>query len=772
MLSLCQRRRGSDRLFSAFADSILINSAAIATATRERNPSKIAMTNDQAKIYQKLAPFLQEYIYSRGWTELRPVQVEACRVIFDTDAHLLLATGTASGKTEAAFLPILTVLHENPSTTVGVLYISPIKALINDQFERLSDLLQQTHTEVWAWHGDIAQSRKRRLLKQPQGILQITPESLESLLMNQYGELPRLFGDLRFIVIDELHTFMGSQRGCQILCQLSRLAPLLQKPARRIGLSATLGDYTLAKQWLQAGTEMLAIAPETEAVKRPVRLAVEHFFTSDEPAPVEAGEIQAPADGYYKSLFNSSKGKKCLIFTNNRSETEAIAAHLRQIAKTERLPDIYHVHHGSISATLREEAEAAMRQDGPAVIAATLTLELGIDIGQLERVIQINAPFSVASFLQRLGRTGRRGTPADMRFVCTESELTGDESLPEEIPWNLLQCIAIIQLYLEERWIEPIQPPQYPFSLLFHQTLSILAAKGESSPSLLAKEVLNLPIFQRISLKDFQQLLRYLIDLDCLQKTERGGLMIGVAGEKIVRHFSFYAVFSDNIEYTVKGESGEIGSIPLPPTVGQQFALAGRTWEVLEIDSKRRSLFVKPVEGMAKMSWRGRGRGEIHTKVLQKMRSILCEETQYPYLLKTAKERLARSRQLAKLAKLDREKIIPLGNQTCCIFPWLGTVGCETFERLVQLFAREAVDLQKFQSVSPYYFLVRLGKGTSVTDLQHAIIDFCNRGLTEEDFVAAEEAPRLQKYDEFIPNNLLRKAFAADYLAVDELRYF
>jgi ATP-dependent Lhr-like helicase len=734
------------------------------------------MTN----LFERLAPFLQDYIYAQGWTELRPVQIEACRVIFDTDAHLLLATGTASGKTEAAFLPILTTLHENPSTTVGVLYISPIKALINDQFERLSHLLQQTHTEVWAWHGDIAQSRKRRLLKQPQGILQITPESLESLLINQSVKLPRLFADLRFIVIDELHTFMGSQRGCQILCQLSRLAPLMRQPARRIGLSATLGDYTLAKQWLQAGTDAIAIAPETETMKRPVRLAVQYFALPRD-AEVPSSEINGGtgqrgngenSTAYYRYLFDSSKEKKCLIFTNNRSETEAIALHLRQIAKIKNFPDIYHVHHGSISATLREDAEAAMRQDGPAVIAATLTLELGIDIGQLERVIQINSPFSVASFLQRLGRTGRRGTPADMRFVCTEPELTGDESLPEEIPWNLLQCIAIIQLYLEERWIEPIAPPKYPFSLLYHQTLSLLAAKGELSPAALAREVLDLPIFSAISREDFQQLLRYLVAIDHLQKTEQGGVIIGVTGEKIVRHFSFYAVFSDTIEYTVQSESGAIGSISIPPTVGQTFSLAGKTWEVLEINPKRRSIFVKPVEGIAKMSWRARGRGEIHTKVLQKMRQVLCENIQYPYLLKSARERLEWARQQAEFAKLYRKKVVGLDNQMCCIFPWLGTVGFATFERVLQLFVREVVDIQKVQVSSPYYFLVRLGKDTTFADLQQAIIEFCNKGLTEEEIVAFEDAPRLYKYDEFIPNNLLRKAFAADYLDMSELQFY
>ncbi|HEY9902099.1 MAG TPA: DEAD/DEAH box helicase, partial [Candidatus Sericytochromatia bacterium] len=420
--------------------------------------------NDRA--FSRLAPFIQEYIYTHAWTELRPVQVEACRVIFDTEAHLLIAAGTASGKTEAAFLPVLTLLYENPSSSVGVLYIGPIKALINDQFERLNDLLKEADIPVWAWHGDISQSRKNKLVKKPEGVLQITPESLESLLINKNTELIRLFGDLRFIIIDEIHAFMGSERGCQILCQLARLSRYTQNQPRRIGLSATLGDYSLAEEWLRSGTEIPVITPEIKGGQRKVQLSLEHFYlTEEEPSlpPPDKGDgirKQSASSPYYRHIFENSKSRKCLIFANNRAEIESVIANLRQIAEAERLPDIYHVHHGSISASLREEAEKAMRDSSPAVTAATVTLELGIDIGQLERVIQLEAPLSVASFLQRLGRSGRRGTAADMQFVCAEDELSGEESLPEQIPWQLLQAIAIIQLYLEERWIEPIKPLQ------------------------------------------------------------------------------------------------------------------------------------------------------------------------------------------------------------------------------------------------------------------------------------------------------------------------
>lgn len=743
------------------------------------------------QLFSQIAPFIQDYIYTHGWTELRQVQIEACRVIFDTDAHLLIAAGTASGKTEAAFLPVLTLLHQNPSATVGALYIGPIKALINDQFERLNDLLKEADIPVWAWHGDISQSRKQKLLKNPKGVLQITPESLESLLLNKHTELSRLFGDLRFVIIDEIHAFMGSERGCQILCQLARLSRFMEKPPRRIGLSATLGDYSLAEEWLQAGTNNPVITPEIPSGQRQVRLSVEHFYLPEEdesaislpqswgkeeskksPVPPLARgvreEYKNSISPYYRYLFDTSKSSKCLIFVNNRTQAESAIANLRQVAEAEDLPDIYHVHHGSISASLREAAEEAMQGNAPAVTAATLTLELGIDIGQLERVIQLDAPLSVASFLQRLGRTGRRGSAADMRFVCTEDEPLGEELLPEQIPWQLLQCIAIIQLYLEERWIEPIQPIQYPLTLLYHQTMSILASMGELSPAALAQQILTLPPFAAISQDDFRQLLRYLIDINHIQRTEKGGLIVGLIGEKIVRNFHFYAVFPDNVDYVVRDESQEIGTVVIPPIPGNRFALAGRTWEVLQVDLKKKAIFVKQVEGIARSSWRG-GSGTIHTKILQRMRRVLVESTEYPYLQPQAKERLKAARNLARSSRLEQDNIILLDDNTCCIFPWMGTVAYRTLERFLNFFVRYSVDIRSLGGLSPYFLTLKLGK-SSREELTNAIKSFCDKELTGYDLVSSEECPKLQKYDEFIPNNLLRKAFVFDSLNMEEVR--
>ena len=234
------------------------------------------------EIFYRFTPFIQDYIYQNGWKDLREVQIAAAKAIFETDRNLLLSSSTASGKTEAAFFPIISLMCEDMPKSVGALYIAPLKSLINDQFLRLDELLDMTGIPVFHWHGDVAQSHKAKLLKDPQGILQITPESLESLLMNRSNDIVRLFGDLRFIVIDEIHTLTGTDRGNQIICQLVRLARLIGRVPRRIGLSATIGDARLAADWLGGGTGVETVVPKIEESVTRWRLGMEHFFIQGE----------------------------------------------------------------------------------------------------------------------------------------------------------------------------------------------------------------------------------------------------------------------------------------------------------------------------------------------------------------------------------------------------------------------------------------------------------------------------------------------------------
>ena len=456
------------------------------------------MSGGEMNPFSRLAPFVQEYIYKKRWDTLREAQIGACRVLFDTPHHLLIASGTASGKTEAAFFPALTELYERPSKSVGILYIGPLKALINDQFERLNDLLREAHIPVWHWHGDVPQAQKTKLMQKPCGVLQITPESLEGLLMNRPNSVLALFQDLRYIIVDEVHAFMGADRGTQVMSLMSRIERMAGCSPRRVGLSATLSDYETACAWLGAGTSCAVevVAPQGG---RKLRLSVEHFGFPDAKNEEEAEHLANAKKAFHDYIYDVTRLKKALVFTNSRTDAEVTTLEMGRVAARREEPDVFHVHHGSISAMLREETEAALRSGpGPAVAAATVTLELGIDLGELERVVQLGAPYSCSSFVQRLGRSGRRGEAvSEMLFVVPEEE-DEEAQLPARMPWTLLRAIAVIELYVRDKWVEPLTLRKKPIGLLYHQTMSILKGMGEATPAELAQEVLTLPPFEHI----------------------------------------------------------------------------------------------------------------------------------------------------------------------------------------------------------------------------------------------------------------------------------
>ena len=282
--------------------------------------------NEKAqKTYGLFSPFIKDYIYRNGWSELRRVQIDAAWEIFFTENNLLLSSETASGKTEAALFPILSMMEAESPENFGVLYISPLKSLINDQYSRMEMLLEESGMPVHRWHGDVSQNHKQAFLKQPSGLLQITPESLESMLIRRANDIPRLFGNLRFIIIDEIHAMMGSDRGGQILCQIQRIAKLIGHQPRRIGLSATIGDPDNAAAWLGNGSERETATVQIQTEKISWKLGLEHFYTTE-----GDGKAQSAADAY---IYKATRGDKCVVFSNSREETENITATLREIAK-------------------------------------------------------------------------------------------------------------------------------------------------------------------------------------------------------------------------------------------------------------------------------------------------------------------------------------------------------------------------------------------------------------------------------------------------------
>ncbi len=721
-------------------------------------------------VFDRFPTFIKEFIYSHSWENLRDVQIAAAQTVFETENNLLLTSSTASGKTEAVFFPILTDIFENPPQSIGVIYIAPLKSLINDQFFRIQELLDQTDIKVTHWHGDVAQSKKKILLDNPQGILQITPESLEAMLINRHNDIKRLFEDLRFVVIDEIHTLAGTDRGNQIICQLSRLESIIGKSPRRIGLSATVGDPEQVADWLNYGTGRRIDVPIFEREKNRWRLGMEHFYiqNSDFEQTKEKSKAlgKATFDAGYEYIYDCAKGQKSLVFSNSREETEYVCATLRQIADKKGEQDVFLIHHGNLSAALREEAERKMKDEEIyAVTCATVTMELGVDIGRLERIIQVNSPHTVSGFLQRLGRSGRRGQPPEMIVVFREEEPLPNAPLPQLIPWELIRAIAIVQLYIEERFIEPPRNKKEPFSLLFHQTLSVLASFGEMPPRALAEKMLSFPAFRHISKEAYKTLIVSMLNLDFLEMTEENGLIVGLAGEKLLNSFKFYAVFSDSEDFTVRCESEEIGTITTAPPVGDRFALAGRVWEVVEFDMPHKLIYVKSVKGKMEVSWPGKY-GEVHTKILERMKQVLIEDTVYPYLQDNAAYRLEKARHTARNTGMLERSIVYLGGYSWCIFPWLGTRSFRTLKRMLSSVAEE-FSIGSIESGGSDYISFRMERGNAELLAESLAMRFgeCDSALN---LVSQKEMPIFEKYDEYVPSELLRHSFAIDMLNANE----
>ncbi|WP_076459718.1 DEAD/DEAH box helicase [Limosilactobacillus caccae] len=735
-------------------------------------------------IFSRYAPFVQDYIYQQGWQNLRGIQAAAGDAIFNTAENVLLSAPTASGKTEAAFFPILTLLDEQPPSSVGCLYIAPLKALINDQYQRLNDLCAGTGINVWRWHGDVSQTQKRKLLRHPSGILQITPESLESLLLNKHMEIPSLFGDLRFIVIDELHSMLRGDRGAQTFCLIERLARLSGCHPRRVGLSATIGDPRAASQMLAAGTGRQTLTPKVADSHEVWRLSMEHFYKDPQQAAddleknttVNAQPDLAPAtdkaptmtDPGMAYIFEHTRGKKCLVFTNSREECEAVCQELRAYCAANHEPDRFMIHHGNLSTAFRQTAEEAMKDDDAMMTTcATATLELGIDIGQLERAFQLDAPFTVSGFLQRMGRTGRRGNPPEMWFVMREEHPESRAMLPELIPWPLIQGIALVQLYLEERFVEPPRTGRLPYSLLYHQTMSTLAAGGEMTPAELASRVLTLSPFSGVSQDDYRVLLRHLIKIDHIEQTENGGLIVGLTGERVTNNFKFYAVFQENEEFSVHSGSEELGTIVKPPPVGDKIAIAGRVWVVEDVDREHHQVYCHQVKGRVP-AYFGDVAGDIHPRILERMQQVLAEDKSYPYLMKNAVARLADARATAQASGMLEQPLINLGGKMWCLFPWTGTYEFLAFERLLRRKCAKRLGLRGFNSVRPYY--MEFSMDATAEQFFQIIKEEAAADFDPLDLVFENEVPVFDKYDRFLPDELVKKGFARGVLDIEGMR--
>jgi len=557
--------------------------------------------------FDLLSEPIRKFIRDKGWEQLRPIQTAAIAKILASDDNFILASRTASGKTEAAFLPILSKVNFNDSG-VQVLYISPLIALINDQFYRIEELCKNLDVTVTKWHGEANKTLKERLIKQPNGIVLITPESLEAMFVNKPFNVKQLFSNLKYVVIDEIHSFIGTDRGIQLKSILSRLQKINYKSFSIVGLSATIGDYDEAKKF--TGDELKTKVLLDRTAKE-INALFRYFKNKNEELPLEL----------LKDLYIETKDNKVLIFPNSRGRAEEVAVKLRKISDRVKGHPNYFSHHSSVDREVREYVEYFAKNNNRQnfCISCTSTLELGIDIGTVDEVVQIDATHSIASLIQRVGRSGRKEGESSNLYLYATNE------------WSLLQSIACWLLY-KEGFIEPPQKNEKPYDILVHQALSI--TKGHSGIRLteLINQLKENAAFKQVELSEIDEILKHLIEIDFLEKLQHE-VIIGVEGEKVVNSRDFYSVFKTEENFKVVNAGNTIGEIPFSPQIieDENIFLSAKIWKIRFVDHKAKKIEVIPTKDGKKPMFFGGG-AIIHQRIREKIFEVLYSKTDYDFL--------------------------------------------------------------------------------------------------------------------------------------------
>lgn len=736
------------------------------------------MTNSQTSSsdsqgFSRLDERIQRWIWSEGWTTLRDAQEKAIPALIEADRDVIVAAATAAGKTEAAFFPILTNLLSHESGLGTVLYISPLKALINDQWGRLNSLCESLEIPVIGWHGDVAANRKHKFLKHPQGILLITPESLEALFVMRGSSMAGLMGDLRYIVVDELHAFIGSERGKQLQSLMHRVERAAGRQVPRVGLSATLGDMALAARFLRpsdsVGVQLIEASSGAQELKvllkgyvrTPPRIEVEPDLDAPEVEDMVAGSDLAVASHIYKAL----RGSNNLVFPNSRRLVEIYSDLLCRQCERDGMPNEFWAHHGSLSKEYREEAERALKEGvRPATAICTTTLELGIDIGSVKSICQIGPPPSVASLRQRLGRSGRRkGEPAVLRSYCIESPIGPQSGISDSLREGLAQSIAMTRL-LTEGWFEPPRVGGIHGSTLVQQILSIIAERGGAHARELWEALAGEGCpFEGVLRDDFLRLLKHMGEISLLAQESSGLLLHGELGEKFVNHYDFYAAFTSDEEFRLVCDGKSLGSLPVtrPLVPEQRIIFAGRRWRVVDVDSKKKVIVVVPDKGGVPPAFDGGG-AMVHDRVRQEMRLVLSGDDPVAFLDEGARALLEEGRSNYRRLGLDDAQILERGGEVY-LLTWCGDW---VNDALVLLLAQNGL-IASNEGVS-----LRLMGGAKerVLDALDEIAGI--EDLDPEVLLEGVKNVRREKWDWVMPEAMSRRSFASLFLDVDGARKF
>lgn len=715
--------------------------------------------------FEQLHPEVRRWIWDKGWTSLRDIQAAAINAVLSEPNDVLISAATAAGKTEAAFLPIISRLAETPGHGVRALYVGPLKALINDQFQRLEDLCERLEIPVTKWHGDASQALKRKVREKPEGIVLITPESLEALFVRRPESLPKMFGALEFVVIDELHVFLDSERGAQLASLLKRMDAETNCRPRRAGLSATIGDLGIAARWLRPDSPERVTRIESHTSPAPLQLQIRGVQEpSSRELEIEESEytnavptVPTALESVAQHLFQTLRAKgNNLVFAGSRANTEALSDRLRVMCEEAAVPNEFFPHHGNLSRDMRETLEHRLKDSTlPTTAIATTTLELGIDVGSVESVAQVGAPASISSLRQRLGRSGRReGKAALMRIYAVESELTQHSSVFEQLRVETVQSIAAVRLLLA-RWIEPPSAPTLHLSTLLHQILSVILSRG-GVPAQKAFEILGGPgPFAAVTQQLFVQLLRAMHDRDqkLIEQSPDGLLMLGALGERLTGSYDFYSVFVTYDEYQIASPDRTLGSLSVSNALGpEDFVIfAGQRWKVREVDDRAKKILVDPAPAGKVPKFDGEA-APLHDRLAAEIRSVYLDDDVPVYLDAAARTYLEEGRAAFRAFSLDKQSQLARDGRIY-LFPWCGTRKLDTL-RLCLRYCGFQVEQGRIA--------LSLASKDGPDRLAAALHQLSAAPAPSDGIALLSETLRVAKYDYLLTDELLRAAFARD----------
>ena len=714
------------------------------------------MLSPKYNAFDHLHPGLQRWAWEKGWRGLRDIQEQALPVVLGREQDVIIAAPTAGGKTEAAFLPAVTFLAGNPQGLCVA--ICPLKALINDQYGRLSEIGEAAGVRVTAWHGDISQSAKRKFLASPAGVLLITPESLEALLVRRGAQVMGMAANLKYLVVDELHAFIGNERGKQLQSLMHRLELHAGTFVPRIALSATLGDMRLAGRFLRPNAARAPVCIEGVGAGREVRVVQKGFRRKPPVVPPTAGPKQklGGVHDVCDELFHLLRGSDNLVFANSRGKVEAVVDLLGRQSESLGVPREFFPHHGSLSKASREHAERALKSaDTPATVVATTTLEMGIDVGSVQSVAQIGNSPSVSSLQQRLGRSGRaEGEVAVLRLFIEEMDVPGDNA-QDALRAQTVQSIAMVEL-MRDGWLEPPDVRSLNLSTLIQQLLSLLAQFGGIRAEEAWRILCHGGPFEGVTQQLFSDLLQSLGQADLLAQGADGRLVLGPGGEKLVDHYEFYAAFTTPDELRVVNNGKTLGMLPgtKPILQGSCIILAGQRWRVTDVNRKKRVVFVCPSSGGRPPMFDG-GAALVHDGVRRRMRDVYASALVPEYLDKVAAELLEEGREAFFNYRLDQYNFINHGDW-CQFFPWCGDRVLSTLELLLRGCGLDVTNEG-----------INLLIQSPVETVVQRISALLGAGLPSGEQLALRVSnKKVGKYDECLPDALLRMNYASACLDV------